>query len=232
MPLPLLAGIGLASGLISGIGSIFGRGKANREMDKLLAQNPKFNVEYQENPLAKQRLGLAQQLLNARAPGALAAERNIYTNQANQFANVNRGATDASQALAMAAGVSGQTNQAFNNLAQGEAQDFQRRQNNLVGAQEGMINEGDKVYQNQVMKYQDDVRRFQDMAQIRGAQNANRQNNWADIGNMSFGLANFGLSGGFGNMFGRGNQAQAGNTSYYNGNSQNSGYSDFQPWGG
>ena len=52
--------IGLGIGLIGGIGKMFGRGKANREMDKLLAKNPVYN----ENPLARQRLGLAQTLLN------------------------------------------------------------------------------------------------------------------------------------------------------------------------
>lgn len=190
MPLPLLA-IGAGLGLVGGIGKMIGRGKANREMNKLLAQDP----TYKENPLAKQRLGLAQQLLNARMPGAASAERNIYSNQANQLSNLQRNATDSSQLLALGSGAFGQANQAFNNLGEAEAQNYQQNVQNLNQAQQGVINEGDKVYQDQ-------VRRWGDMAQIRGAQNANRQANWGDVGNLGFGLANFGMSGGMNGLFG------------------------------
>jgi hypothetical protein len=188
--LPLL---GLAGGIIGGIGKLIGRGKANRQMEKLLAQNP----AYKENPLARERLGLARQLLNARMPGAVQAERNIFSTQANQLSNINRGATDASQALALGAGVQGQTNDSIQDLGMSEAQDYQRRYQNLGSAQQGVIQEGDKVFQ-------DKIRRFNDMASIRGAQNANRQNSWGDVSNMGFGLMNFGLAGGFKNMLGGG----------------------------
>lgn len=213
---------GAALGLIGGIGKIFGRGKANRQMDKLLGQDP----TYKENPLARQRLGLAQQLLNARMPGAATAEKGIFANQANQISNINRAATDSSQALALATGTQGQTNSAITNLGQSEAQDYQRRFNNVEGAQQGVINEGDKVYQDQ-------IRRFQDLAQIRGAQNENRQNNWGDVSNMGFGLANFGLAGGFKAMGGNGNtangQQRGGNNTgtYWGYNPTQGGY--FQP---
>lgn len=183
-PITGIAGLGL--GLIGGIGSLFGNRKANRRLEDLLKQNP----QYQANPLARQQMGLAQTLLNARMPGAVAAEHNIYQNQANMMGQVNRNATDASQALALAAAGQGQTNQAFGNLATQEAQDYHRRYGNLTQAQQGVINEDDKVYQDQ-------VRRFQDMAQIRGAQNANTQNTWNSIGNLGFGVLNFGLAGGF-----------------------------------
>jgi hypothetical protein len=178
-----LSAIGMGVGLIGGIGSIFGNRKSNRELDKLLKQNP----AYQSNPIAAQRMALAQQLLNARQPGAAAAERNIYGAQANSMANVQRNATDSSQALALAAGIGGQTNQAFGDLAQQEAQGYQQRYQNLVGAQEGMIQEGDKVYGDQ-------VRRFQDLAAIRGMQNQNRQSSWQGISNLGFGLANYGAA--------------------------------------
>lgn len=158
-------------------------------MDQLLAQDPK----YTENPLARQQLGLATTLLNARMPGSAAAERNIYVNQANQLARLDRGATDASQALAVASGIGGQTNQAFNELGMNEAQDYQRRYGNLVGAQQGLISEQDKVFN-------DDIRRYGDKVAIRGAQNENRQNSWGDISNFGFGLANFSASGGLNSL--------------------------------
>lgn len=185
-----LSAIGLGVGLIGGIGSIFGNRKSNRDLQRLIGQDP----TYKANPLAAQRLGLAQTLLNARMPGAAAAERNIYGNQANTMANVNRNATDASQALAMAAASQGQANQAFGNLATQEAQDYQRRYGNLVGAQEGQIQEGDKVYQDQ-------VRRFGDLAQIKGMQAQNRNAMWNSISNFGFGAMNLGMAGGTQSLF-------------------------------
>lgn len=192
--LPLIAA---GVGLVGAVGKMIGRGKANREMNKLLSQDP----TYKENPLARQRMGLAQQLLNARMPGASALERNIYANQANYMGNVGRNATDSSQALALGAASQGQTNNALGQLGINEAQDYQRRYSNLSNAQEGVINEGDKVYQDQ-------VRRFGNLSQIRGAQNANRQNTWGDISNLGFSAMNFGLQGGFQNMMGGGGQGQ------------------------
>jgi hypothetical protein len=181
--------IGLGIGLAGAVGKMIGRGKANREMDRL----NKLNPAYKENPLAAQRLGLANTLLNARAPGALSAERNIRANQAGSVANINRVATDSTQALAMASGTQGQSNEDFNELAQDETQDYQRRYQNVVGAENAVINEQDKVFQ-------DGVRRWEDNVAFQGAKNENRQNTWSDISNHGFGLANFGMSGGFDGM--------------------------------
>lgn len=188
-PLSIAGG---ALGLIGGIGNIIGTGKSNRQLSRLLSQDP----TYKANPLVAQRLGLAQSLLNARMPGATAAERNIYQNQANTQANINRNATDSSQALALAAAGQGQSNQAFTNLATQEAQDYQRRYGNLVGAQDASIQEQDKVFQDQ-------VRRFQDAAQIQGAQAQNRSSMWNSLSNLGFGAMSLGMAGG-GSMF-RGN---------------------------
>lgn len=196
-----IAGLGL--GLIGGIGSLFGNRKANRQLERLIGMNP----QYKANPLAGQQLGLAQTLLNARMPGAAAAERNIYQTQANMTGQVNRNATDASQALALAAAGQGQSNQAFGNLATQEALDYQRRYGNLTNAQAIQMNEDDKVFQ-------DSVRRFQDTAQIRGAQNANRQNTWSSISNLGFGAMNLGLAGGSGAMFGSGSNKAVGAPNY------------------
>lgn len=183
---------GLATGLIGGFGKLFSRGRSNRELNRLLKMNP----EYTANPEAAQRLALTKQLLNARSPGAVAAERNIYSNQANSTAAATRAATDSSQLLATAGQIQGQTNDAFNELGMDETNDYQRRFGNVSDAQEGVIREGDKVYA-------DKVRRFQDAAQIKGAQMANRGNNWSDISNLGFGLADYGLAGGFSNYFNR-----------------------------
>lgn len=189
-----LAAIGAGLGLIGAIGNLFGARKANKRLEALIGQNP----TYKQNPIAGQRLALAQQLLNARMPGAASMERNIYGTQANTLANIQRNATDSSQALALAAGTQGQTNQAFNQLGIQEGQDYYNRLGNLTGAQQGMIQEGDKVYQDQ-------VRRFQDLAAIRGAQTQNTANAWNSVSNLGFGAMNFGLAGGFSDLFGKRN---------------------------
>ena len=154
MPLPALIGLGM--GLVGGIGKMIGRGKANRELKSLMKQDPTCQADPRVMQMANQRLGLANTLLSARMPGAAAAERNIYTNQANQLAGLNRGATDASQALAVAAGIGGQTNQAFENLGQQEAQDYYRRLENQGQAQQGVMNEATRIEGNQ---YQDQLRK-------------------------------------------------------------------------
>jgi len=184
---------GLATGLIGSIGKIFSRGRANREMNKLLAKDP----TYKENPIAGQRMSLAQTLLNARMPGAASVERNIYGSQANATAGATRAASDGSQLLATAGNIQGNTNAAFNKLGMAEADDYQRRFGNLVGAQEGVINEQDKVFN-------DRIRRFGNETQIKGAQSANNAANWGDVSNLGFSLMDFGAGGGFQNFFNNG----------------------------
>lgn len=179
-----IAGLGL--GAIGGIANIFGAGKSNRELKRLMKNDPKYSI----NPVAKERYGHAQTLLNARMPGAAAAERNIQATQANQLSNINRLATDSSQALALAGGIQGGTNQAVEQLGMQENQDYYNRLQNLGGAQQGMIAEGDKVYQ-------DNVRRFENMMQAAGAQQQNRAGAWNSLSSLGFGIANLGMSGGF-----------------------------------
>lgn len=185
--------VGLAGGLIGGIGKLFGRKSANKKLQALQASDPTYSA----NPEVAKRLGLANTLLNARMPGAATAEKNIYTSGANAYGNFQRNAGDSTQALLGGAAIAGQQGQQFENLASQEAQDYQRRYGNQVAAQEGMVNEGDKVFQ-------DSVRRFGDKAQIQGAINQNKQNNWSDISNLGFGLSDFSMAGGTAGLFGGG----------------------------
>lgn len=195
MPIPLAA-VGLATGLVGSIGKMFGRGAANRRLRRLMKDDP----VYKENPLARQRLGLAKTLLNARMPGAASVERNINSSFANTVSNAQRGATDSNSLLLAGSAAQGQANQSFENLGVQEAQDYQRRFNNYVGANEGVIQEGDKVFN-------DNVRRFENKLQAAGAQNENRQNTWGDISKMGFALSDFGMAGGFKSLMGGGNGA-------------------------
>lgn len=172
-------------GAIGALGGLFGGAKSNKEIEKLKKMIP----EYEANPLAAQRLGLAQQQLQGRMPGAQQAEQNIYQQTANQMSMAQRGATDASQLLATGGAIGGQANQAFTGLSQAEAGDYQRRYGNLTSAQEGQIAEQDKVFQSKMNKYQT-------LAQLGGAQAQNRSNAWSSIGNLGqAGLTAFAGSG-------------------------------------
>jgi hypothetical protein len=176
-----IAGLGL--GLAGSVGKGIQRSKANKELKNLMNTMP----QYKENPLFAQRLGLAQQLLNARMPGAAAAERNIYQTQANQMANVQRGATSGSDVLLGGAGAAGQAGQAFNQLGQMEAADYQRRYGNLASAQDAQAQEQQRLFEDQ-------LRRYQMQTQLQGAIQENRAATWGDVANFGMGAANLGMS--------------------------------------
>lgn len=188
MALPLAA-IGMGLGLVGGIGKMFGRGRANRDLKQLMKDDP----VYKANPLAAQRLSYMTALRDARMPGAAAVERNIMGGMGNTIQAAERNATDASQVLAMAAAAQGQAQQGFNQLGIQEAADQQRRLQNWEGALQGQIQEDLNVFE-------DEKRRFGNRAQITGAMNENRANTWGDIAGLGFGLADFAQAGG-GNMF-------------------------------
>jgi len=176
--------IGGGLGLVGSVGKGLERGRSNRELRKLMGTMP----QYKENPLFAQRLGLAQQLLNARMPGAAAAERNIYQTQANQMANVQRGATSGSDVLLAGAGAAGQAGQAFNQLGQAEMADYQRRYGNLAQAQDAQAAEQQRLFEDQ-------LRRYQMQTQLQGAIQENRAATFGDISNFGMGLANLGFGG-------------------------------------
>lgn len=177
-----IAVAGAGVGLIGGVGQMFGRGKANRQLDAIKAQN---------DALANNRLGLAKTLFNARMPGAATVEKNIFSNQANTVGNIEKTATSSNEALLGGAAAGGQTNDALNKLGLNEADYKQTQYSNLNDANNAKLaaNEAD--------------------ADIQGAQQQNKQANWASISNLGFGLSSFGLQGGFKNMFKRNAAASA-----------------------
>lgn len=175
-----LEGAGMISSLIGGI-------LGNHKMKKIQGQLEK-QPTYQINPLAVQQQQLAQQMFNGRMPGASYAEQNILGNQANAMGQVDRNATDSGQALAIAAGLQGQTNKSLADLANQEAIDKANRFNQLAGSNAQLINEGDKAWQDQLRK----------QSQILNMQGARMQNTY----NMFNGLG--GVLGQAGNMYNQG----------------------------
>jgi hypothetical protein len=162
---------GAATGLIGGIGGMFASGKSNKELKGLMKNQPSAIG-------AQQRLGLAQQLFNARMPGAAAAERNIATSAAGTMANASRAASSGAQLLAMGGASQGQVGEAYNQLAQQEATNRQQQYQNLAEAQQATD--------------EDRYRMFQNKVQLQGAIAANRANMWNSVGNLGGQIANLG----------------------------------------
>lgn len=150
---------------------------------------------YQTSQYAKDNLGNAQNAYNGRMAGASTEEQNILANQANQFANINRTATDGSQALALGAGIQGQTNQGFHNLQTQEAQNKYQMLNNLNVANQGLVQEGDKTYQSNLQKYMMDT---QAQAALRSSGLTNISNGLGGIDQSSNIMGMFGGGGGSG----------------------------------
>lgn len=198
---PILPLIGAGLGAINTIGRFFGGRKQKREAKKI---KPIWE-QYQTNPFANKQLGLANTLFNSRMAGAPQMEQNILSAQGNQLANINRNATDASQALALGAASQGTADEAFSKLGIMEAENKYNMLGNLNAAYGNLINEGDKEYQSKLMKYKMDVDR-KDALMASGA-----NNQYGAVSDMSS-LA-FGLGGLFGNNpFARKRKATIGGT--------------------
>jgi hypothetical protein len=176
MPLPLMA-IGAGLSAIGAVGKFLSGRKQAKEAKKI---NPIFN-QYKTNPLANQQLALAKNMFGGRMAGAQNLEQNIFSNQANTLDSVSRNATDASQALAAAAGVQGQTNDNLAGIQTMEAQNKYNMLGNLNNAYAQLIGEGDKEYNSMFQKYQMDASR-KDALMGAGAQNQYGAVN--DIGSM------------------------------------------------
>jgi hypothetical protein len=182
MPLPLMA-IGAGVSALGSLGKIFAGAKQNKLANQI---NPMFQ-QYQKNPLAQENLAVNKNMFYGRMPGAQKAESNIMQAQANQLANVQRGATDASQLLAMGAGLQGGVNDAFSNLAAAEAQSKAGLLPSLNQAYRGVISEGDKAYDSMMQKFQMDT---QAKAALR---QSGMQNIFGGIGDIGAGAMQFGM---------------------------------------
>ena len=181
-----MAGLGMAiGGAVAGLAGAFGQigaaKKSRRELDALMKQNP----EYRQNPLAQQRLGMAQSLFNSRMPGAAAFAQGIQTGTAGAMENIKRAATNPAQILAAGAATMGQAGEQMNELQKSEAAYQQQQYQNLAAAQEGAIQESDK-------EFQDRARRFQEKVQAQGVIAQNRQAAWGSLANLGGQVAGLG----------------------------------------
>lgn len=188
---PFTIGGALVSGL-GALGKVFAGAKQNKLANQI---NPIFQ-QYQKNPLAQENLAVNKNMFYGRMPGAQRAESNIMQAQSNQLANAQRGATDASQLLAMGAGLQGGTNDAFSNLAAAEGQSKAGLLPSLNQAYRGVISEGDKSYDSMMQKFQMDS---QAKAALR---QSGMQNIFGGIGDIGAGAMQFGMLKGMGGGMG------------------------------
>lgn len=158
------------------------------------------NVQYNENPEARKRLSLAGMYLNGRNPATAYAERNVQGNEANQIAQIGDLATDSSQALAYAAGIHGNSNNAYADIQNNEVLDQQRRYKNYTDAQEGIIQEGDKTYADKLRDYQEKMNLKNSYL---AASMQNKQNAFNGIDALAVQLGGMALTGGFSGLGGK-----------------------------
>lgn len=193
----VMAGIGLAGAVWKGIQAA----KQNSLANGINPNDPTYEV----SQYAKNNLGLAQSMYNGRMAGATDAERNIQANQATTLGSINRNATSSSQALALAGAAQGQTNQALSGLQSAEAQNKYNLAGQVANANRDLVNENDKVYQDQLRKYQQDV---QAKSALRQAAANNLSGLFGDLTSGAMLASSMGGIGGVGNMgFGNINNA-------------------------
>lgn len=200
MPIPLLlaAAPAIASSLFGAVKGVQALNQSKKiKPDYYSLDDPRLGGMASE--FAKQRLGLAQTQLNAQDPFAAAQQRGILGSQAGAMASAQRSVTDPAQALAMTAAIQGNTNQAMFQQGLQNQQNYQQRLTNLTGAQEGMIQERDKAFQERLNKFQMDQQR-KDALQQAGSQSL--INAGSSLGSSLIGI---GKIGGFGKLgFGKG----------------------------
>ena len=119
----------LIPAIATGVSSLIKGGLGAKQMS--LANKIKPNWD---DSFVNKRLGMANNLFNARMFGAQNMERNIARSQANQLANIERMATDSSQALALAQGTQATADQAYQDLQTREMQNKYNLLDNLNNA--------------------------------------------------------------------------------------------------
>ena len=140
------AGLGAAFKIYQGV-------KQNSLADQI---NPQYDV-YKGSSAVGQNVAAAQNAYQGRMAGAGSAQENLLRAQQNQFANASRGATDASQLLALGAAGQGQTDAGVNNLATAEGQNQRGLLDNLQAAYGQKVQDDRAINQSQLEKYQIDT---------------------------------------------------------------------------
>lgn len=168
--------------LFSAVNSLIQAGKQNK---MARAINP-VNTTYAESaadtksfsPFIRSLYGEGKNLYQGRMVGANAAEQNIMTDEANAVATGQRNAGDASTLLAYAAGIHGQGQDQLSKLAVEEGRDKQNRFGVYSNVSRLMADEGQKVYEDKLRRYYDDLNYKRG---LEGAAMQNKANFWGGL---------------------------------------------------
>ena len=184
------------------------------KLKQLLSQNP----VYTRSQFPGMMLGTAQNTALSQMPGLQEYLRSKDAAYGTQLSNINKNATDASQALALAAAAAAERDNVSDNVLGMEADWKKFGLQNLNQAYGVNAAEDQNVYADQLRKYETE-------AQIRGAQAANklakRQALWNTVG----GIVNLGL----GAFTGGATSAASGIGKMFSGNKNPSGSSNYKP---
>lgn len=161
-------------GLFSAVNSLIQGGKQKRMAKRI---NP-VQTTYETSKPIENLYAEGQNLYEGRMAGATQQEQNLLTSGANFSAAVDRSATSGSQAIAAKAAGLATTDQGFQDLALKEAEDKQRRFGVLSNVSQLMAQEGDKVYQDKLRKYYDDLNYKR---ALEGASMQNKANFWGGL---------------------------------------------------
>lgn len=125
---------------------------SGRQAKEARGINP-VDTTYNESPYAKEKLALARMRMNSRMAGADSMGRTMQQSAANVVGTAQRNASSGNQVLTAAAAAQEMNNQGAAQLQQQEFAADQQNLSNLGNAQDTMVQEGDKVYQDQLRKY-------------------------------------------------------------------------------
>lgn len=150
-------GLGLISGALGAVGSLFKTGLGIAQMIRGGRMKP-VRPTYNRPEEIDQMLALRQATLNGRGAGAVRAEQNIAQSAAAGLNNMKQGAGSSASLMANAALGQANTNRQLNNLAAQEEMQYQQRLGGLEAAQQNMAQFKDKEFQiNEMQPYQDAV---------------------------------------------------------------------------
>jgi hypothetical protein len=180
--------VSIAAGVTAG-SALFKVGKGINQ-NRLANEVEVPDANYTTSPYAQSMLDEAKRIRNAAMPGSAEAARGIYGAQGNAMDAIGRNATSGVQALALLAATQGNTAQAFNNQRLQEGQYDAQTLANLNNADQGMINEGDKIYQAALQRRQEAIA---EKNALRGASTQNIGGGVNDLQNAAFLLATSGV---------------------------------------
>lgn len=182
---------GAAAGGIKGLVNIFDGISMRNQAKKIKPDYYSLNdprLAGQESQYAKDMLGRAQMQANARMAGAAQRDRQIQTGLAGTQAAIKRGVVDPTMAMQSILASQAQAGQQMDNAALMDAQFQQQREANLVNAQNTMIGERDKLYQEKANKFQ------MDMSQKNALRNAGQAAISSGISGIAGALTGFGAN--------------------------------------